>query len=473
MLKNILIVDDDKLTLGFLKRALADDGFGVEGAENGEEAIAIVRDKDIDLVITDLQMPKIDGITLLRELKRISPKTISIVMTGFATVKTAVEAMKAGAFDYVSKPFQIDEMRLIVKRAFEYRQLRTENISLKSQLKKKYKFANIIGDHPLMQQVFRLIERVAGTNSMVLITGETGTGKELVARAIHYNSDRSDKLLIPVNCGAIPEALLESELFGYVKGAFTGATTNRIGRFGAAYSSTIFLDEVGEMSPSLQVKILRVLQSQEFEPVGSSKPTKVDVRVIAATNIDLEKAVKAKKFRQDLYYRLNVIPIHLPPLREKRTDIPLLINHFLEHFREEKMRDIKPLDDSVMSALISHDWPGNVRELENLIERLVILSEDGMIHLTDLPRKVNKGTGVKIPDAVVIPEEGLNFNEIVGEFEDKLIMSALERSRGNKNMAARLLNLKRTTLVEKIKKKGLEDVFNKKHSTAQEFSPGK
>ncbi len=464
MPKSILIVDDDKGTVNLLKRVLADDGFCVEGAENGAEAISVIQDKDIDLVITDLQMPRIDGITLLNEMKGISPKTMSIVITGYATVKTAVEAMKAGAFDYVSKPFQIEEMRLTVKRAFEYGRLRKENISLKSQLKKKYKFSNIVGDHPSMQEVFRLIERVADTNSTVLITGETGTGKELVARALHYNSSRSDKLLIPVNCGAIPENLLESELFGYVKGAFTGATNNRMGRFEAADNSTVFLDEIGDMSSTLQVKILRVLQNQEFEPVGSSKSIKVDVRVIAATNIDLEESVRKKEFRQDLYYRLNVIPIHLPPLREKRSDIPLLVNYFLDHFREEKLMDIKPLDDSVMSALASYDWPGNVRELENLIERMVILSDEGVIHLNDLPEKINKGAGVKIPDAVLIPEEGLDFNDIVGEFENKLILSALERSRGNKNKAARLLNLKRTTLVEKIKKKGLEEVFDQKHT---------
>lgn len=467
MPESILLVDDDPEILGVLTRFFELEGYRVASAPNGHQAVSMAKDQAFDLMITDLQMPRMDGIALLKEMKSISPKTIGVVVTGFASVDTAVEAMKIGAFDYVSKPFKLDEMRLVATRALEHRRLQTENLTLKSQLKKKYRFENIVGDHPGMQNLFRLIERVASSDSTVLITGESGTGKELVARAIHYNSDRRENYLIPVNCGAIPETLLESEMFGYVKGAFTGATTNRMGRFEAASGGTIFLDEIGEMSPALQVKILRVIQEHEFQPLGSAKTIRVDVRVIAATNSNLEEAVAKKEFREDLYYRLNVIPLHIPPLRERRSDIPLLVNHFISYFREEKNREIKPLSDDVLNALMAYDWPGNVRELENLIERMVILSEDGRITLNDLPEKIHQKAGVQIPDAVTIPEEGLDFNKIVGDFENRLIMAAMERSRGNKNMAAKLLGLKRTTLVEKIKKKDMDGMIEKKYGESE------
>jgi DNA-binding NtrC family response regulator len=462
---SILVVDDDADIVQVLIRFFELEGYKVVGAASGHQAVNLAREQNFDLLITDLQMPRMDGIALLKEMKTVSPKTIGIVITGYASVDTAVEAMKIGAFDYVGKPLKLDEMRLVAQRALEHKRLQSENLSLRRQLKKKYKFENIVGDHQSMQNLFRLIERVASSDSTVLITGESGTGKELVARAIHYNSDRRDNYLIPVNCGAIPETLLESEMFGYVKGAFTGASTNRVGRFEAANSGTIFLDEIGEMSPALQVKILRVIQEHEFQPVGTTRSVKVDVRVIAATNINLEEAVARKDFREDLYYRLNVIPLPIPPLRERRSDIPLLVNHFLNHFREEKGRDVKPLDDDVMNALMAHDWPGNVRELENLIERLVILSDDGILTLNDLPDKIHQKTATTVPGVVVIPDEGLDFNGLVDDFENRLIMAAMERSRGNKNLAARLLNLKRTTLVEKIKKKGLEETLEKRYGS--------
>jgi len=455
--ESILIVDDEKDTLELLDRFFSVEGYDVVGVLSGAEALEAARGQEFDLLITDLNMPEMDGISLLREMRSVSPKTVGIVITGFASVDTAVEAMKIGARDYVSKPFKLDEIRLVVSRTLEHRRLQNENLTLKKQLKKKYRFENLIGDHQNMQNLFRLIERVANSNSTVLITGESGTGKELVARAIHYNSDRRDKYLIPINCGAIPEPLLESEIFGYVKGAFTGATTNRVGRFEAASGGTIFLDEVGEMSPALQVKILRVIQEQEFQPVGSSKTKKIDVRVISASNTNLEEAIEQKKFRRDLYYRLNVIPLEISPLRERRSDIPLVINHFLDRFRREKGRNIKPFDDDVSNALMAYDWRGNVRELENLIERMIILSEDDHVSLNDLPPQIHQKAGVVLPGTILIPDEGLEFNNIVGEFENRLIRSALEKSRGNKNMAAKLLGLKRTTLVEKIKKKGLEN----------------
>ncbi len=461
---SILIVDDDRETVQLLTRLFEMEGYAVAGVSDGYTALSLAREQSFDLMVTDLQMPRMDGITLLKEMKSASPATASIVVTGFASVASAVEAMKLGAHDYISKPFQIDEMRMIVRRALEYQRLQTENLTLKQQLKKKYRFENIVGDHALMQELFRRIERVAASESTVLVIGESGTGKELVARAIHYNSDRRNKYLVPVNCGAIPETLLESELFGYMKGSFTGATANRVGRFEAADGGSIFLDEVGEMSPALQVKVLRVLQEHEIEPIGSNKPRKVDVRVIAATNKDLDQAVENRSFRADLFYRLNVIPIKIPPLRERRSDIPLLVTHFLNHFREEKGRDVAPLGDDVMQAFLDYDWPGNVRELENLIERLVILSDNGQIRLNDLPDKIRKRTGVRLPDAVLIPDDGIDFNNVVDDFENRIIMSALERTRGNKNQAAQLLRIKRTTLVEKIKKKGLEATISQKYA---------
>jgi len=458
----ILVVDDDSKNKQILHRFLELEGYEVASAGDGEEALNIAREQHFDLVITDLKMPKKDGIELLKEIKELSPSTMGVVVTGFASIDSAVEAMKVGAFDYVSKPFQLDEIRLVVKRALDYQRLQTENYSLKKQLKRKYRFENIIGDSPQMQEVFRMVEKVADTDSTILITGESGTGKELIAKAIHYNSKRRDRFLIPVNCGAIPETLLESELFGHVKGAFTGAIATRIGRFEAANGGTIFLDEIAEMSPNLQVKILRVLQEQEFEPVGSTKTKKVDVRIIAATNQNLDEAVKKKKFREDLYYRLHVIPIQLPPLRERNGDIPLLVNHFWEKYIREKRRHLEPIGPEVMEVLQRYDWPGNVRELENLIERIVILNEKGKASLEELPDKIYaRQTENSATQIFHLPDTGIDFNTLVEDFESRLIKAALERSRGNKNLAAKLLGLKRTTLVEKIKKKGVESIMDR------------
>jgi DNA-binding NtrC family response regulator len=458
--ETILVVDDSPKDNQLLTRFLEIEGYKVSSAKDGRAAMGQFKEGKYDLVLTDLKMPHMDGIELLKQVKNQDPNVIGVVVTGFATIDTAVEAMKVGAFDYVSKPYQLDEIRMVVQRALEYKRLQVENVSLKRELKRKYKFENIIGDHPRMQQVFRLIEKVADSESTVLIQGESGTGKELVAKAIHFNSNRRDRYIIPVNCGAIPENLLESELFGHVKGAFTGATTSRIGRFEAADGGTIFLDEIGDMSPKLQVKVLRVLQEQEFEPVGSTKTIKVSVRVIAATNQNLEELVEKKQFREDLFYRLNVIPINIPPLRERRSDIHLLVNHFLKTFCEEKGREVEPIESEVVQFISDYEWPGNVRELENLIERLVILNDRGAITVDDLPEKIRKGTSPRTMDPYEFPEEGLDFNKVVGEFENQIIRAALGRTRGNKNLAAKLLSLKRTTLVEKIKKKGLAGPWN-------------
>ncbi len=455
--KKILVVDDDPKANQLLTRFLEIEGYEVESATDGKSALQACKDSKFDLVLTDMKMPHMDGIELLKQVKNLDSNVIGVVVTGFASIDTAVEAMKVGAFDYVSKPFQLDEIRLVVQRALDYKRLQAENITLKKELKRKYKFENIIGDHPKMQSVFRLVEKIADSDSTVLIQGESGTGKELVAKAIHYNSSRTEQYIIPVNCGAIPETLLESELFGHVKGAFTGAITNRIGRFEAADGGTIFLDEIGDMSPKLQVKVLRVLQEQEFEPVGSTKSIKVNVRVIAATNQLLEEMVEKKKFREDLFYRLNVIPIFIPPLKERRSDIPLLVNHFMNIYCREKQRDILPIGSEIMEYLVNYDWPGNVREIENLVERMVILNDDQEIGFDDLPEKIQQGGARKSFEPLEIPDDGIDFNAMVGEYEYSLIKAALEKTGNNKNRAAMLLNLKRTTLVEKIKKKELSN----------------
>ncbi|MCK5010810.1 MAG: sigma-54-dependent Fis family transcriptional regulator [Deltaproteobacteria bacterium] len=450
--KNILVVEDDNATRDTMIDLLSEAGYEVESARNGEEAIAMAREYTFDIVITDLKMPKGDGIQVLEQIKKIDNRTIVIICTGYGTVDTAVKAMKLGAYEYITKPIKIEEIKLVVQRALDYQRLKTENVLLQKQLKAKYKFKNLIGDSEVMQQSFQFIEKIAATNSTVMICGESGTGKELVARAIHYNSDRRNEPMVPVNCGAIPEDLLESELFGYEKGAFTGALKTRIGRFELANGGTVFLDEIGDMSPALQVKILRVLQEHEFERLGGVKSIKVDIRVIAATHRDLEKAVKQGTFREDLYYRLNVIPFILPPLRERGSDIPLLTNHFIGKFNIEKKQNINGISPEALKCLTRYHWPGNVRELENLIERLVILKGEGVIEQEDLPEKL---LGAEWSDAVPsmdIPDSGISFNTAVSEFERELILRALKKTNWIKNRAAKLLQLKRTTLVEKIKK---------------------
>ena len=450
--KNILVVEDDNATRDTMVDLLSEAGYEVESATNGEEAIAMVREYSFDMVITDLKMPKGDGIQVLEEIKKIDNRTIVIICTGYGTVDTAVKAMKLGAYEYITKPIKIEEIKLVVQRALDYQRLKTENVLLQKQLKTKYKFKNLIGDSEVMQRSFQFIEKIAATNSTVMICGESGTGKELVARAIHYNSDRKNEPMVPVNCGAIPEDLLESELFGYEKGAFTGALKTRIGRFELANGGTVFLDEIGDMSPALQVKILRVLQEHEFERLGGVKSIKVDIRVVAATHRDLEKAVKQGTFREDLYYRLNVIPFILPPLRERGSDIPLLANHFIGKFNIEKKQNINGISPDALKCLTRYHWPGNVRELENLIERLVILKGKGVIEQEDLPEKL---LGAEWSDALPsmdIPDSGISFNTAVSEFERELILRALKKTDWIKNRAAKLLQLKRTTLVEKMKK---------------------
>ncbi|PKN25527.1 MAG: DNA-binding response regulator [Deltaproteobacteria bacterium HGW-Deltaproteobacteria-21] len=454
----ILVVDDESKVREHFTEFLKHEGFEVHAAENGEIAINMTRQGLYDVILIDLNMPKVDGMAVLRHLVDHLQESIGIILTGHATIQNAVEAMKIGAYDYLTKPVKMEEVLMVIKRALEFRDLRRENLALKKQLKNKYKFENFIGDSPQMNKVFRVIEKVADTDSTVLILGESGTGKELVARALHYHSSRRDKPLVPVNCGAIPEDLLESELFGHEKGAFTHAIKTRIGRFELADGGTIFLDEVAEMSPHLQVKLLRILQEQEFERLGATKTIRCDVRILAATNKDLDKLVQESAFREDLYYRLKVIPIEIPPLRDRRTDIPLLVHHFLENTSRNKKKKIKGISKDVMRAFMGYDWPGNVRELENIIERMVILTEGTSLTMDDVPEKIARKQVSEQPIKAVIPDEGISLSNAINEYERQLIITALEKAEWVKNRAAKLLNMNRTTLVEKIKKQGIDRV---------------
>lgn len=458
LVPRILIVDDESSIRTALFRYLERKGAQVLTAVSRDEAIKLARaDQKLDLALIDLLLPDGSGIQLMQELRQIHPLIQSIILTGHGDVDSAVEATKKGAFHFLTKPFNIEELGSLVDRALSQNRLQHENQILKTQLHTKYKFEDIIGRSPEITHVLELIERVADSDSTVLITGESGTGKELVARAIHHNSPRADRLLVPVNCGAIPRDLLESELFGHVKGAFTGAIANRMGRFEAANGGTIFLDEIGEMSPALQVKLLRVIQERRFEPVGSTKTVEVDVRIVAATNIDLEQAVADGRFREDLFYRLNVIPIHIPPLRDRISDLPYLLHHFISHFNQSKGRNLSGISPESLELLTKYAWPGNVRELENLIERISILKGQGLIEVSDLPDKIRRShqpLGL-VAENSDLPDNGLDFNSAVDNFENALILQALEKTGWNRNRAAQLLRLNRTTLVEKIKKKGL------------------
>jgi DNA-binding NtrC family response regulator len=454
--ERILIVEDEPDLMHVFVEVLTLEGYDVSTAVDGEIAIQMVGENNYDLALIDLYLPKADGFQVLAHLQRISSSTGAIVMTGHGSIESAVEAMRKGATDYITKPVTLDQLRIAVKKALEVQRLQRENLLLRHQLKSKYRFENLVGTSSAMQQVFQLIEKVADAESTVLILGESGTGKELVARAIHFNSHRAEKSLIPVNCGAIPESLLESELFGHERGAFTGAARTRMGRFELANGGTVFLDEVGDMSPALQVKLLRVLQEHSFERVGGTKSIRVDVRIIAATNRNLEVAVTRGEFREDLYYRLSVIPLTLPPLRERKEDIPLLLQYFMDQFNRMRDRKLQGFSRNVLHMLMNYHWPGNVRELENLVDRLVVLKGQGIIEPEDLPEKMRVTLTPAPPaSAVEIPEEGFCLDIAVREFERELILRALEKADGVKNKAAQLLGIKRTTLIEKLKRHSL------------------
>ena len=454
--EKILLIDDSPDILTHLSEYLKNEGYEVEESTDGEKAISMIERKCYDIILTDLMMPNIDGMEVLKYVTQHSRESICMILTGYGTIKNAVEAVKLGAFDYLTKPIKMDEILITLKRALEFRDLKRENQNLRNQLKKKYKFENIIGDSEKMHQIFETIEKVADTDSTILILGESGTGKELIAKAIHYNSYRREGPFIPVNCAAIPSELLESELFGHEKGAFTNAIRTRIGRFELANGGTVFLDEIGDMSPNLQSKLLRVLQERQFERIGGVKTVKIDIRIIAATHQDLKVAVEQGKFRQDLYYRLNVIPIQIPPLRERKSDIPLLVHHFLNHFNRSKKRKIQGINNEALNRFLEYHWPGNVRELENIIERIVILTNNDSITVQDLPEKIQTLSGDEQVPLLEIPEEGISLDNALNEFEKKLILQALNKTGWIKNKAAQLLNLNRTTLIEKIKRQNLQ-----------------
>jgi DNA-binding NtrC family response regulator len=449
---SILVVDDSSAVRENLCELLTAEGYDVDGCAGGREALQLLQERTYELVLTDLSMPEVDGMAVLAYLVKHFPETGCIIVTGYGTIQTAVNAIRLGAYDYLCKPVESQEILVVIDRALEHQRLRRENIRLKRQLREKFGFDNIIGTSEPMCQVFDIIRKVADTDSTVLILGESGTGKELVARAIHYNSYRQANPLIPVNCGAIPEDLLESELFGHEKGAFTHAIRTRIGRFEQAHGGTIFLDEIGDMSPNLQIKILRVLQDHQFERIGGQKTLKVNIRVIAATNRDLRELVQSGRFREDLFYRLNVIPIRIPPLRERRSDIPILVNHFMQEFSRKKKKPAGRVSPGAMRLLEAYDWPGNVRELENLIERMVILSEGEILDVSDLPEHIHHSPQEAIHLNADIPEGGVPLQKMLSDLERQFIIKALNQSGWVKNQAAQLLQLNRTTLVEKIKK---------------------
>ncbi len=451
----ILIADDEPLTLELIVERLESEGYDVTLVSSGEEAIAESKKSNFKVVLTDLSMPGISGLEVLEHFSKNYPETLVIVLTGFGTIETAVEAMKRGAYDYLSKPANLDEIVLTLRRAVELKDLKEENVALRSQIQEQHRLERLIGLSPPMQHLYGIIKRVARTDSTVLITGESGTGKELIANAIHYQSARKDMPFVPINCGAIPEELLESELFGHEKGAFTGAFKERRGRFELANKGTVFLDEIGEMSPKLQVKLLRFLQETKFQRVGGSRTIEVDVRILAATNKDLERAVAENEFREDLFYRLNVIPIHVPPLRDREGDIQLLIQHFLKQHCNKKNIPPKQMSKAAIESLEHYDWPGNVRELENVIERLVILTDSDEIQLHDLPKRMQTAPQVATTN-IELGQDGINLKETLEDLENKLIIDALQRSGGVKNKAAKLLGLNRTTLIEKMKKKQID-----------------
>ncbi len=453
--KKILVVDDDRRILELLREFLQRMGMEVLTAASGPEALVCMEKAELDVLLTDLVLPGLDGLELLERMNRMPMPPVAVVLTGHGSIESAVRAMRLGAFDYITKPIHLEEIRIVLQKAISFRQLRRENLQLRQQLREKYRFENLIGHSQAMQSIQKMVERVADTDSTVLIFGESGTGKELVARALHYNSHRRERPLVVVNCSAIPQDLLESELFGHEQGAFTGAVRTRIGKFESAQGGTVFLDEIGDMSPHLQAKLLRVLQEHEIERLGGNSPLRVDVRIVAATHRNLEELIREGRFREDLYYRLNVIPIRVPPLRERKSDIPLLIHHFVEKFNVARGKTLAGFGREAVEALMDYSWPGNVRELEHLVERMVILQGEGTVEAGDLPPPYCRAAQRQAEAGPVLPEEGMDLPGWMREAERDLILQALGRAGGVKNKAAQLLGIHRTTLVEKMRRLGL------------------
>ncbi len=445
---HLLVVDDDPVTVDLLKEVLSKEGIEVSTALSGEQAVVLGLDNLFDLVITDVRMGEKDGMEVLRFFKKNAPETTVIMITAFGSIETAIEAIREGAYDYISKPFKLDEIKFTVQRALEQRKLIQENKFYRRELLDKYQFKNVIGRTPQMFQVYKTIAKVADTKSTVLLCGERGTGKELIARSIHYNSQRNHRPFIPVDCASLVETLIESELFGHVRGAFTGASAAKRGLFEEADGGTLFLDEVPNLSLSLQSKLLRFLQEHEIKRVGATESLKVDVRVIAAANQPLDPLVKSGKFREDLFDRLNVVSITLPPLRERKEDIPLLANHFLQKFSEENHKNISHISPEALQILIQYSWPGNVRELEHAIERAVILSLHPIILPEDLtPKMLEETRGSEI----LIPEKLLSLREL----EKRYVLKVLQETGGNKKRASEILGIDRATLYRLLEKEGL------------------
>lgn len=452
---HLLLVEDETDLREAVAERLTEQGYIVEQAESGEIALERLAEFAFDILITDMRLPGTDGGQVLQNALERYPEIIGVVVTGYGTVKDAVNAIKQGASNFITKPFQFDELLHVLSSALEQRRLKSENAYLRSQLQKLYRFEGIIGRSSAMRNLFQLLETVATTTSTILLSGETGTGKELVARAIHHNSHRRVQRFVAINCSAIPETLLEAELFGHTRGAFTDAIAARQGRLEQAHKGTLFLDEVGTMALSVQTKLLRVLQEREFQRVGDPTTTKIDVRVIAATNADLGQMVADGTFREDLYYRLNVIPVQLPALRERREDIPLLVHYFIQQFCTESQPPRPPMSVSqeAMRWLMAYSWPGNVRQLENAVERALALSPGlSQIEASVLPKEILNVSEQNPTSVIHNLENGLDFDKHMNEIEQTLIHSALEKTGGNKRRAAKLLNIKRTTLIEKLKR---------------------
>jgi two-component system response regulator AtoC len=445
---HLLVVDDDPVTIDLLREVLSKEGYEVSTALSGEEAIAQGTDHFFDLIITDVRMGEKNGVEVLRFFRKSAPDTTVIMITAFGSIETAIEAIREGAYDYISKPFKLDEIKLTVRRALEQRRLVQENKHYRQELLDKYQFKNVIGRTPQMFQVYKTIAKVADTKSTVLLCGERGTGKELIARSIHYNSRRNNRAFIPVDCASLVETLIESELFGHVRGAFTGASSAKRGLFEEAEGGTLFLDEVGNLNLTLQSKLLRFLQEHEIKRVGGTESIKVDIRIIAATNQPLEPLVKSGKFREDLFDRLNVVTITLPPLRERTEDIPFLASHFLQKFSEENHKNISHLSPEALEMLIRYSWPGNVRELEHTIERAVIFSIHPMILPEDLPKKISEKTG---GSEILIPEKPLSLREL----EKRYVLKVLQETGGNKKKASEILGIDRVTLYRILEREGL------------------
>ena len=436
----VLVVDDEKSMRELLAITLERQGYEVSVAEDGEVAIEAVRRDGFDVIITDLRMPNADGLQVLRAAKEHTPETVVIVITAVGSTETAVEAMKLGAYDYITKPFKLDEIHVIIRRALERKRLRDENLYLRKQLETQHRFDNIVGKSARMAEIFDTIRKIADSPSTVMVSGESGTGKELVARAIHFNSQRRSKPFVSVNCGAIPEALMESELFGHVKGAFTGAVANKVGLFSAAEAGTLFLDEITEIPTLLQVKLLRAIQEREVRRVGDTRDLKVDVRLIAASNRELEQAVSEGVLREDLFYRLNVIPIHLPPLRERREDIALLVAHFLQKFGRQLNKDVRGVTPEALAILERYHWPGNIRELENVLERAIVLGGGEVLGADALPESVRRERPMKALE-VDLPEDGMDLEATLDALERRYLQRALDRSGGVQTKAAELLRM--------------------------------